>query len=276
MAIFNKLNIEYSDYYVVFLDVLGFKDLVLSKKKGDKDKIEKYFGLINSITNILKKIESKKDIGSIIISDSVILSVPIGLNINDRISNLRQLSIAVGLIQYNLALENIWLRGAISKGAAYFNPRENAMVGPGYVDAYLLEKQAIYPRVILDNKLIKLIEKSSAQDLIDEINEKDNGGITKVSNWNGNILFDWGETSEIDTKLTRDTALFIDYLCVALNNPKMIEKVVKYVEMNIYTNNILYGKFRWVVDYLLANCERLINTHGKHYLSKYIDMLRRY
>lgn len=36
-------RIHYSEYYVAFLDVLGFKDLVLSDKDEEKIKLEKYF-----------------------------------------------------------------------------------------------------------------------------------------------------------------------------------------------------------------------------------------
>lgn len=151
MPTINKKDIKYSKYYVAYLDVLGFKDLVFSKLKKDKNTIEIYFGLIESVTSKLKKIKRKQKLGSIVISDSVILSVPHGINLRENIHNLRQLCLAVGIIQLALARRNIWLRGGITSGNAYFNPDENAIVGPAYINAYLLEGKAIYPRVILDN-----------------------------------------------------------------------------------------------------------------------------
>ena len=51
-----KKTIVYEKSYVAFLDVLGFKNLVFSKSKADKEKLEKYFGIVNSaIEYLLKK-----------------------------------------------------------------------------------------------------------------------------------------------------------------------------------------------------------------------------
>jgi len=60
-------NISYEKSYVAYLDVLGFKNLVMSKNKKDKLKLEQYFGIVNSAIEYLKQIRSKKNIGSIII-----------------------------------------------------------------------------------------------------------------------------------------------------------------------------------------------------------------
>jgi hypothetical protein len=53
-------NISYEKSYVAFLDVLGFKNLVMSKNKKDKLKLEQYFGIVNSAIEYLKRIPSKK------------------------------------------------------------------------------------------------------------------------------------------------------------------------------------------------------------------------
>ena len=132
-------NIDYEKSYVGFLDVLGFKNLVFSKKKSDRKKLNQYFGVVNSAIEYLKGIPSKRQIGSIIISDSVILSVPHGQNKEANIGRLRHLCVAVGLIQQYLALKDIWLRGAISSGDAYFNSEKSQVVGRAYINSYLLE-----------------------------------------------------------------------------------------------------------------------------------------
>ena len=252
----NQLNkIEYAEYYVAFLDVLGFKKLVLSKRKEDKRKIEEYFVLIEEVTEYLKRIKAKKDLGSIIISDSVILSVPIGETIQQQIENLRHLCVAVGKIQFALALKNIWLRGAISSGKAYFNPIENQVVGPAYIGAYLLEtSQAKYPRVILDNKIIKELKADSAQDLIEKINNKKEGGL-QFSNWSKDILFEWQHNDYLKKKLKKDVPLFIDYLHPVFDNQTDFGKIISNIEKSMYSGNDVYSKFRWVTDYLLANSE---------------------
>ncbi len=123
-------------HYVAYLDILGFKDLVKSKEHKDRKKIYEYFKLIEEITSDLKKIESQKDIGAIIISDSVTLSVPFGAEKDENIYKLRKLCIAIQKIQFKLAEKTIWLRGAISSGEAYFDSKKNQIVGPAYINAF--------------------------------------------------------------------------------------------------------------------------------------------
>src|SRR5664280_1584701 len=160
-------NISYEKGYVAFLDVLGFKNLVMSKRKDDKHKLEQYFGIVNSAIEYLKELRSKKNIGSIIISDSVILSVPQGQGKQDNINILRHLCVAVGIIQQHLALKDIWLRGAISSGNTYFNAEKSQIVGPAYINSFLLEgSAAISPRVVLDSKIIEELEFPSATEFI--------------------------------------------------------------------------------------------------------------
>lgn len=251
----NDSEIQYSDYYVAFLDILGFKNLVNNKKPEDMKKISKYFQLIKEITNDLKKIEPKKNIGSIIISDSVILSVRIGTDQLENIKNLRQLCIAIQKIQFKLAEINIWLRGAISSGKAYFNATDSQVVGPAYINAYLLEERlAINPRVILDNKLITELGLDSAQTLIDRINT-----FPTISNeydaLKSNILFQWNHNRILKNGLTKDVALFVDYLVYAFEDESKLKTIVKNIETNIYSDNNIYSKYRWVADYLFASCQ---------------------
>lgn len=246
----NKINeIEYSDYYVAFLDILGFKALVKSNKEEDRKKINEYFRLVNEITEQLKNIPSKKYIGSIIISDSVILSIPMEADASENFRNLRELCIAIQKIQFELALLDIWLRGAISSGKAYFNPKDSQVVGPAYINAYLLEQNfAINPRVVIDNKLINELEINSAQELIEKVN---NISCSRERN----VLFQWTHDGFQRQGLTKDIALFVDYLVYAFEDESKLDKIIKNLEKNIYQDNSIYSKFRWVADYLISSCQ---------------------
>lgn len=255
-------NIHYEKSYVAFLDVLGFKNLVFSKKQKDKLKLNQYFGVVNSAIDYLKEIPSKRKIGSIIISDSVILSVPHGQDKQDNINRLRHLCVAVGIIQQFLALKDIWLRGAISSGDTYFNSDKSQIVGPAYINSYLLEGSvAITPRVVLDSKIIEELKFSSATDFIDNMNRADNGGLN-FSNWGSSILYSWRyPDGKSVTLIEQDVALFIDYLSpvVESNDDKLIE-IIKNIERNMYKNTSTYKKFRWVADYLKSLCEKGIKN----------------
>ena len=70
----NKL--EYKKSYVAFLDVLGFKNLVFNNSKDSNEKLNEYFTSVETIIVYLKNIPIKKEIAYIIISDSIILTIP--------------------------------------------------------------------------------------------------------------------------------------------------------------------------------------------------------
>jgi hypothetical protein len=251
-------KVDYEKSYVAFLDVLGFKKLVMSKNKKEKLKIEQYFGIVNSAIEYLKQIPSKRSIGSIVISDSIILSVPHGEDKKTNINKLRHLCVAIGIIQQHLALKNIWLRGAISSGDTYFNPEKRQIVGPAYVNAYLLEGSvAISPRVVLDSKIIEELEFSSATEFIGSMNKMEDGGLS-YSNWGSCILYCWHyPDGRAVTSIEQDIALFIDYLApVVERNSQRLIKIVGNLEMNIYKDATTYKKFRWVADYLKSICLR--------------------
>jgi hypothetical protein len=229
--------------------------MVFSSKQEDRNKIEEYFGLIEEVTTELKAIESKKELGSLIISDTVILSMPVDDNILTKIDKLRHLCIAVAKIQSLLAVKGIWLRGAISSGEAYFDPKKNNIVGKAYIDAYILaESKAIYPRVIIDHKIINELGKLSSQDLIDEINKKTDGGL-KFANWTTDVLFNWQKNDLVEgEKLVQDVAMFIDYLSPAMKDSDKLKKLISNIEKMIYSDNSVYLKFKWIMTYLSVNC----------------------
>lgn len=250
--------IEYSPYFVAFLDILGFRNLVFGNQN---EKINTYFTLINEITNDLKSIPIKRNIGSITISDSVILSIPFDDdNLEVTLSNFRQLCIAIQKIQFKLALNNIWMRGAVSFGDACFKKVENQIVGKAYIDAYELEKTAIYPRVVVDNRLIEKLGFDSSSKLIDKINHF-NLGVTEYEATERNILFWWNYNYGQRRKgISYDVPLFIDYLVYAFESEQDLTDIVSNIGKNIYSGNSIYSKYRWVTDYLLMLCE-FQNTH---------------
>ena len=256
------VNIQYEKSYVAFLDVLGFKNLVFSKKKTDKAKLNQYFGLVNSAIEYLSRIPSKKKIGSIIISDSVIFSVPHGQGKYDNLKRLRHLCVAVGIVQQYLGLKDIWLRGAISSGDTYFNSTKSQIVGPAYIKSYLLqESTAIWPRVVIDSKIIEELKFQSASQFIDAINQSENDGLN-FSNWGSTVLFKWRyPDGKPVTLIDQDVALFIDYLSpIVEENGHNLVKIIQNIESNLYKSTKTYKKYRWVADYLRSICEREIKN----------------
>ncbi|WP_275099906.1 hypothetical protein [Sedimenticola hydrogenitrophicus] len=236
----------------------------MSKSASSKKKIEEYFSLINNVVDGFREVSSKRYIGTLIISDSVILSVR---KTDDRKSNiemLRQLCMAIRTIQYRLALNNIWLRGGVSSGDAYFSASESQIVGPAYINAYNLEKRiAIYPRVIIDTNLINELKCESADSLIDEINTY-NPEQSKYGAEGRDVLFQWNKSGHETVGMKKDVALFVDYLAPSFAERNKLKRVVNNVVKSMYQDNQVYSKYRWVVEYLMARCIPLNKYHGLH------------
>ncbi len=240
--------ITYHPSFVAFLDVLGFEALVRSKRPADKKKIITYFHSINTEIANLKQIKIKQDIGFLVISDSVILSVRKSGDVENDREIIRQLCVAIQKIQFQLALKDIWLRGGISSGDAYFDGSKSQIVGQAFINAYQLERRiAVYPRVVLDNRLIAELNFSTAEEMISAINK--------------NVLFPWSSSNHV-ANFKKDVALFIDYLAPSFKKPSYLQKVVKNIQNNIYSNAEHYPKYRWVADYLIASCIPLNKFSG--------------
>jgi hypothetical protein len=240
-------SFEYSDYLVGFLDVLGFSDLVRKSEKGKeaKKKIKKYFDTIYNELATLKQIGGKINLKSIVVSDSVVVSIPWRKG-PDRVSILRHFCVAIAKIQYEMAKNDIWMRGAVSSGKAFIQEERNQVVGPAYIAAYKLESEiARYPRVVIDPKIISDLSVDTAQELINQVND------STFVNWTTDIIFDWNKYRNLFFSFQQDTPLFIDYLSPLFNGqPSDRKLIINNIKNNIYKAKT-YSKYRWLLDYLI-------------------------
>ncbi len=138
----------YQKAIVTFIDILGFGDLVkqsdavsinkvldvIQKETSDEDDHTEVISFSDSIVRI-RKIETKEN-----------KEFPMGLLYQELISLVH----AQGkLIDFNLII-----RGGVSVGDIYTSG--GRVFGPGLVQAYELEsKYALYPRIIIDPRLIQ-------------------------------------------------------------------------------------------------------------------------
>ncbi len=242
----NSIAFTYKESYVAFLDVLGFKEMVKKNNGKNNEKLSKYFHEVSKIINDLKDIDRKRNIGYIVISDSIILTVEKNKNHHADTKTLRQICIAVSKIQKQLALNDIWLRGAISSGKTYFDEQNNQIVGPAYIDAYLLEEDmAKYPRVILDNKIFNDLDFETSDDFIKAINRSEQNEERYIA------LYDWNKNIFVTNRIIeQDILFFIDYLENVVENEEEFEQLYKNIKANIYSETRISSKFRWVCNYL--------------------------
>jgi hypothetical protein len=231
--------------YVAFLDVLGFKELV--KEKGHK--LDKYFDTINKA---LKDINGDKPrLNSQLVSDSTILACD--LNRED----LRLLLKTVQTIQARCALENIWLRGAISIGDIYFDRTLNIVVGNGLSDAYILETQERFPRIIIDPKILSH-DFGTREDFIQEYNNTFVGP--------GAVLRDIPLIHHLrgGQRYIDNDAFFVSFAeRIAIDNCDDLETIYKNIQSELYKGQKNYQKYLWLKNYFTEAIGLHGNTEGE-------------
>ena len=143
-------GINYKDYFVAFLDILGFKNLVDNKTANE---IHRMFSKVVQVKEIIKgkpyersPFKNIQNYTSLVFfSDSIICAIP-----SDIPDAFLALTSHCMMIQHVFWMEKnpIWVRGAIAKGPLYC--KDNVVFGPSLIEAYRTEETlAKYPRIIM-------------------------------------------------------------------------------------------------------------------------------
>lgn len=146
---------SYETRFVAFVDVLGFKELVLQSVNEDKIFIQ----IINSIYNpeATEKISRPNNVNISNFSDSFILSCTESLN------HFSDLVYLVNILYLNMITNGTLCRGGISLGSMYHC--ESMAFGPAFLDAYRLENVvARYPRIVLGKSALERIRELFASE----------------------------------------------------------------------------------------------------------------
>jgi len=168
---------RYEKRLIVFIDLIGFKNYVLSNYGEGKENAVKtltaYFQ--DKVSEGAKYIKGKSHSykpSFIFFSDTIIISFPLEL-FNaadelkaltlpkldiDKFNLLAAASTSIYDIQLHVLQHDMLTRGCMTIGDVYHN--QNTWFGPGIIEAYEHEsKLAIYPRVILSKQAFKYFEK---------------------------------------------------------------------------------------------------------------------
>jgi hypothetical protein len=185
--------IQYDERVTVFIDILGFKDLLAETVVKDKEisnkKIQEIADAYRIMRNILEMDEPKKgrsfrnDSREItIFSDCVVIS----FKASEQDEIFFTLLDLKGII-IELAAKGILCRGAVTHGLLVHTPE--MLFGPALAEAYLLEsKAALYPRVILHRDIIRLARKSGEKASVEDIRSllvKDSDGMYYIDYFQG-------------------------------------------------------------------------------------------
>lgn len=238
------MKIVYQNKYVAFIDVLGFSELVDSKNPDKKSKLEAYFTRIESA---FENYDVKKAmLEKYVVSDSIILAV------EDSEDGFRLLLNAVRMLQSSLSVLDIWVRGGISFGEVFFKKEPNIVVGEGYIKAYLLEKQASFPRIIIDPRIFAKLNLT-----MEEFYRRFNGPISE--DYRNEKLIHGHELSNA-YRLNNNDANYVCYASHLITEAmqgklykgeKSLNVVYKNLRTNLYSSQAHYAKYLWLKNYFL-------------------------
>ena len=147
---FPKTHYQTSRYCIAYLDMLGGADVICQDDKCE------HLNTINMIFEDALR-ESKlfaNDIFVKIFSDNILLAVP--TTNEDRIDNIQKIIVLVSNIILEVAHYGYLMRGAITEGDFFHN--DILVYGKALIEAVKMEeKHAIYPRVIAQKEIVKLL-----------------------------------------------------------------------------------------------------------------------
>jgi len=161
----------YQDRAVVFVDVLGFQKKLFEFEKDAETKkdeegaeylvSEKVNDFINTFKSVISILE-KDNFRYYLFSDNICITVDYVENPDLLISVL----FTVSELFYSFAQKGYFLRGGIDIGK--FVDEEEIAIGVPLANAYLMEnKLAVYPRVLISDKYVKIVEEFSQQGKFD-------------------------------------------------------------------------------------------------------------
>lgn len=155
----NPFNLTYENRLVAFLDLLGFSKMVQNRQDENVEFVVNLIPdmLITHQANILRD-----DLQITNISDSIIISVK--AEPDEILKDLFNVCVIIGRLQHELALNGYYMRGGISVGELIHDSKRNIIVGPAYIQAYLLEvEKCIVPRVVIGEEVGEFYDKDYEQ-----------------------------------------------------------------------------------------------------------------
>lgn len=220
--------LKYEKKLVAFLDLLGITNEIRSTTNGSENII------ISKMTKI-------KEIVEIEIEDSPISDKMSMLYISDSFIFVCEQDVLADFlallsnIQMRVLVEcKTMLRGALEYGDVIVQDNGKQIIGPAYIDAYLKqEHDAIFPRIIIGNSVLKLInlsEKQYEQIVVSQDKE------TSLDYIDVYMTLEHLTEKDIKTRLRREG--IYDYLFSA------------YEQYDKDNNSSVRAKYAWTINYL--------------------------
>ena len=243
---------KYEEYYIAFIDILGFQEL---SKTATCEDIYNIFKALkdNSHATLFynsEDVPAFEHVQHYIMSDIIVLYIR--TNIEEAFLALIGTCLR---LQHSLLYQNnpILLRGGIAKGQLFIEG--NIIYGKGLTEAYQIENTvSIYPRIVFSKALL--------------LDAKQNNQSPKRKDWEG--MF---------TRKDDDEFYFVHYLCTTYMRyfddiPKCWHHALTRCQsiLDSCFNQSIREKYIWLKNYIIKEAESMVYllngiTGGKEFLA---------
>lgn len=207
---------------------------------SDITKLKKFSVLLNEAIDNMKSykykdilFEDKADIISIQGADSMFFIFP-----KDYINTYYMIT-RLSILQYELAVKGIYIRGAINSGTMYIDEEKEIYYGEAWNKAVLSEQIAVNPRILIENSLARIVE-----DEMKKINESilefylDIDGVYVISSYNIYPILNLLKENEP----LKDSKSYYD-----MYFKELFQSLEYNIEKNISNRKVLQ-KYLWILN----------------------------
>jgi hypothetical protein len=155
-------TIEYQQSFVAFLDILGFRKMVIDSQNNQEilKILVDSLSICGAFPSGAKEATGSSGQRRAISIQSRFFSDTLVFFLQEKPEDIAQLFLMIRYLQDRLWEKGLCLRGAITLGGMYWEDSKdlNITVGPGLIEAHKLESEiAIYPRIIVSEELYTYI-----------------------------------------------------------------------------------------------------------------------
>jgi hypothetical protein len=268
-------------HIVAYIDILGFKEIIEKYFSGkiNSDYIDKLDKSLDRANDFMTNINNANRNNPIInfnfkkkqFSDCVSISSEFSDSIPDYLT-VGYFLFFIRLYELLLLQNKIYIRGGISIGGHFEN--SNMIFSEALVKSFLLEKdKAIYPRIIIDEKVLEIIDRARTENTIEFKNNFLFYGHAIIKDWDNTVFISPFDLSgQLDNnhlqhleeslqKKLKESGNNIQNTVLIFNNliSNMICQILKDVESQINTlpdeKYSIKAKYIWLKEFINWNIE---------------------
>ena len=290
----NRQILSKANSVVAFIDILGFKEIVKANDKSKNNDIiydlqlalelafKKSIFITGHWLDGLGKLDNellKEKLKHKQFSDNIYISFDFKDDNSDYELAVYMVTIIAAYYQRIMLTKGFYVRGGIATGTVYFD--DNMIFSNALIKAYEIEtKTAKYPRIVIDEGVIKKLNKVSQQNIIRTLFPK-----LIVKDWTGVAFLNPFKIMEfIQTMFTKAPEIIPELEKIIIDNPKILEdssKLEPDIADNVLTELVwarirdklkkhkkdkdIYEKFLWLREFVDWQDDYKSNLDFKYY-----------